>query len=542
MKKKIVNQAKPKILPAQPNFKKIILSGICVFLAAFFCYFKTLNFELTDLDDNNFINTCAPAYDKGSIFINAFKTNCMYNMYNTAYYRPVLALSFAISHQIAGQSEKFAHFVNILLHCICAVFVFIFLRRYMFGTKISFFAAIFFAMHPITIYTAAWIPGRNDSLFLINFLAALIFFIEYAKKHHFYLFAVSAVFTVICFFTKESGIIIPFIFAFYCFANAADLKKTLNPRVLALWALLIVFFIFMRKSAVSGNSFSPGMINLSSDNIAMFFDYYASLIFLRTPFGLNVTLGVYLLGAAAFLITIFFAFYKKDKIQRIRNSFFLALPLIFTGTNIVSERLWFQGNRMYLPLFAVTVLLFSFLEPYLENKKNKTAAIMTAVLIILSSVITFKSSGAFKNSLNFWNAVITDSRYENITARKFRVTALIKNGMIQDAVDEAGLISRMTNFSNAEITYALANSLLLNRDYENAAKFYELLISHGQMLYPVVFAGAFISFYYLGNEEKAVHYFNELMRLNGFSREQTNEYINGYNAYLEQLRQGKPGK
>jgi hypothetical protein len=510
-----------------------------VFLTAFFCYFKTIDFELTGLDDINFINTCAPAYKKGavSVFIEAFKTNCCYNLWPTSYYRPVLALSFSLSDKIKGQSVKFAHLVNILLHCLSSVLVFFFLRRYLFDAKVSFLAALLFAVSPITVYTAAWIPGRNDSVFFINFLLSFIFFIEYAGKQKIYLFIISSVFMLMCFFTKESGIIIPFVFILYSLTNKTFRKISKIP-VFLTWAVSIAVFIYMRKAAVSSASFSPGMINLIRDNLDMFFDYYASVMFLRTPFGLNVTSKIYFLGAAAFLLTFFFAFFKKSGAERLKMSFFFLLPLIFIAVNIAGERLWFQGNRMYLPLFAVIVLFFSFASKYLKNK-NEIVLSGAVVLITVSFMITFRSMDSFKNSLSFWSAIVKDSRLENITAKKFHVYALVDNGMISEAAAESLYIAQITNFEFPEINYLSADTLLLNRDYVRSSEVFEYLISKGQMVNQTTYAGAIISFHYLNNPEKQQYYFDEFVKFTGAHPERINEFLNNYAANLETRRTPK---
>ena len=203
---------------AKPLVKPLVL-GICIFLIAFLVYSKTINFKLTGLDDTNFVEVCAQSYAAKSVWIDAFKNDVLFGKGPTPYYRPVLSLSFAASYKIAGTSEKFAHLINVLLHCVSAVIVFFFTRRYIFPLKTSFLAALLFAVHPAAIYAAAWIPGRNDSIFFIAFFAAFIFFIEYLDKKKLYFLIAHIFFTLVCFFTKESGIMLPFVFLFYYFTH-----------------------------------------------------------------------------------------------------------------------------------------------------------------------------------------------------------------------------------------------------------------------------------------------------------------------------------
>jgi cell division protein FtsW (lipid II flippase) len=68
-----------------------------------------------------------------------------------------------------------------------------------------------------------------------------------------------------------------------------------------------------------------------------------------------------------------------------------------TGT-----RLWFQGNRMYVPMLGVIIVFISFLTPYLENKKTKSWIIYCFSVIMLICVATnVKASYKFKNSIAF---------------------------------------------------------------------------------------------------------------------------------------------
>jgi len=529
---KKTSKTEPSIKPSGKS--KTVILACAVFLTAFLIYAKTINYRLTDLDDNNFIHNCAVNYHPADSFINAFKTNCLFGGM-TPYYRPVLSLSFVISDKIAGESESFAHFVNVLLHAVSALLVFIFLRRYLFDEKISFLAAALFAVHPLTVYTAVWIPGRNDSLFFINFILAFTFFIEYLDKKKLRFIFLNVLFTLVCFFTKEAAVSVPLIFVFY---YATHMKKYGKPELkksllcTGLWVISIVLFLFMRKVALSGAPMPR--LNLRNDNIRMFFDYYTSAFFLTTPFrALYGTIETYFypLGIFAAVLTAFFAFFKKNRRQRTENFFWFALPLIMLAPNIVAERLWFQGNRMYVPLFALIVLLFSFLEPYFKTKKNTVKSIV-AVVLLICVVTTLKGSEDFKGNLSFWNKIIEESAYENITAKKFLSIVYIKNDRTQDAVNEALYIAKETNFSDPEILFCLGNAFLQNENYKESAYTFERLISTGQMLIPQVYASLVLAYYNMNDKQKTDYYLTELLKLLNVSPDETVKYVQNYNAYL----------
>ncbi|AKL98388.1 tetratricopeptide repeat protein [Endomicrobium proavitum] len=516
------------------KYQTILLAAL-VFAVAFLVYANTINYKLTDLDDENFIHNYAYKYQPASAFSEAFKQNVLFGG-PTPYYRPVLSLSFVTSYKIAGQSESFAHFVNVLLHALCALLLFVFLRHYLFDDKISFLAAALFALHPLTIYTAAWIPGRNDSLFFINFILAFTFFIEYLNTKKFGFILLNALFTLLCFFTKESGLAVAFIFIFYYITHfkkygKLDLKK--SAICIALWIITMSIFWIARKAAM-GPAGVQGL-NLRPDNIRMFFDYYASAIFMTTPFrALYGTIEPYFypLGIFAAGLTVFFAFFKKNKEQKYENFFWLTLPLIMLAPNLIGERLWFQGNRMYVPLFAIIILFFSFLQPYLKTKKTAAQTVI-AVIFVIAVIGTLNGSAGFKNSLTFWNKMINESAYEHITAKKFRVTAYIKNGDTQTAAKEALYIAQISRFSDPEIMYLLGLAFLQNGNYKEAIQVYEMLISNGQMLIPPTYASLVLAYSYENNKQKAEYYFGELVKTLNASPNDALGYLQSYKAYLQ---------
>lgn len=529
----------------QNNRLMFIVLSFLIFITAFFVYRKTINYELTDLDDTNFIHTCAPHYVRENALIEAFKQNVLFGG-PTHYYRPLLSASFVIGYKIAGESESFGHLTNVLLHCICSVLVFLFLRGYIFKNKtfydatISFAAALLFAVHPLAIYTAAWIPGRNDSIFFINFTAALIFFIEYTEKRKLYFIAPHIFFTVLCFFTKESAVVVPFVFMFYYFTHKKRESK-FPIAACVLWLFFMFVFFYARKLALTEAGLSLKMLNFSDDNLGMFFDYYACAFFLRTPFGANVSIKIIIMGTAAIFAAACFAFFnKKDKNQIKRGFFWFCFPFLFLAANIAGERLWFQGNRMYLPMLAIIILFFSFIKTFLRGQKSKIlAAVFAAVTIAAAVSITRGKAENFKNSLAFWEAVIGDSLKINITAHKFHSYALINNGNFQEAANEMLAICERTNYSYGEMNYLLSLALLLNGNFDGAAKLLEFMVGQKQMLTPQVYANLIIACYFLNDKEKTDFYFNRLAELTKASPEELNEYINGYFKFLKSKVQMK---
>jgi hypothetical protein len=516
---------------------KFIVLAFCLIAVIFALYFHALNFGFTDLDDNNSLHRVASDLAKKTAFIDVFKKDVMLGKSPTPYYRPIVALSFVFDYKIAGESEWYSHFSCITLHCITTILIFLFLGKYLFKKLLpSFLAALIFAIHPSCMYTVIWATGRNESLLLMNFLISLMFFIEYVNRQKLIFLIAHMFFILSCFFTKESGIIFPFITLIYFFLTKEKNQK-LNIYVYFIWAVLIFFFMISRKLVVGVGGFS---IPFCKDGLVMFFDYYSSIFFLRAPFGVvNMSLKLFILGLSGFLLSLFFAFYnvKDTKIIK-RNIFFLLIMLISIGTNCMTgTRLWFQGNRMYVPMLGVVVIFASLLAPYLENRKTRGWIIYCFAIIMLLCIETnVKASYKFKNSIAFWGNVINENGYLEITAHKFHGYALMNNGRFSEAVNELLPLANFLKFNYDEVNYALGSAFMLNEDYENAAKIFEIMIEKRQMLIPQVYANLILALHFSDNKDKANYYFNEFMRAANLNLNSANTYLNNFNNFVGMQR------
>ncbi|MDR2426935.1 MAG: hypothetical protein LBD46_07165 [Endomicrobium sp.] len=521
----------------QNKIVKICMAVFIIVAVIFLCYGKIINFGLTELDDHNFIFLCAPSYDQNYALIKAFKANVMFDKYPSLYYRPIVTCAFIIQNKIAGPSVKFAHFSSVFLHIFASVLIFFFLKKYLFSTEISFAAALLFAVHPSAMYSAVWATAIQESILLISFIISLACFSEYIKgvKYRQIFFALHIIFMLICFFDKESAVSFPFIFLLYYFLFKENNQK-LQKHVYVIWIASMFFFLYMRRLA--GNSGGIGLPHITADNIAMLFDYYYSLVFLRTPFGAVVSTKIFVFGGIAILICAVFAFLdgKKFKIKKI-NLFYFLLPLLIVGPSIIAgNRLWSQGNRIYPMCFAVIIIFFFFLKPYIENKKTKIYVIIfLAVFMIACASISYKRSEVFRNGTNFWSEILKEAPY-NITAMKFHALSLRKEGRLQESLQEFHYLSNTTNYLYDEVNYHFAETLLLAEAFGDAAKVFERIIENKQMLIAQVYAGAVIANYFLNEKDKADIYFNKLTEMLNADFDNTNKYCNSYFQYIHTLK------
>jgi protein O-mannosyl-transferase len=91
---------------------------------------------------------------------------------SAAYYRPLVALSFAVDYRLHGENSGGYHLTNLLLHLGASALLFALLRRRGVGLPLTFALTTGWALLPRLTEGAAWISGRADVMAALFTLAA----------------------------------------------------------------------------------------------------------------------------------------------------------------------------------------------------------------------------------------------------------------------------------------------------------------------------------------------------------------------------------
>lgn len=92
---------------------------------------------------------------------------------NSGLFRPLTILSFAINRLLLGPSPAAFHAVNVLLHGLVTVMLYLVLRRQAVFARIAWFAAALFAVHPIHTEVVNEAVGRAELLAALGVFSAL---------------------------------------------------------------------------------------------------------------------------------------------------------------------------------------------------------------------------------------------------------------------------------------------------------------------------------------------------------------------------------
>ncbi len=495
----------------QLNTSRFLPIILCFFIYIFCLalYVNTTSYGLSGNDDDTFINLNFEKYSVKDVFTQ----NILFNNDIKTYYRPLLALSFMIDNSISA-SPSIMHSTNIILYAVCAVLVFIFLKRYFFDTTVSFLAAAFFAAHPVNIFTVAWIPGRNDSLLCVFFLLSLIFFLEYLKNDKTVFLILNFIFFAAAVFIKENAVIIMPLCLMYWFIYKKRINKELFIITLIYSVIVSVFLVLYKNFANLWTT--PKYIILLLDNIKVLFDYYSGVYLFNIHFSKYISSKFFVLGTVSFIISIFFTIFSgmsiKEKILYFFFPLFMLISTLFVG------QIFFQGNRLYVPMIFMLIPFCRFLTN-IFNKKIVYAILLFLILLCIN--MTFQKQKVFENELTYFGAIDREKpNYEIVMANLYSYN-LLKYGHIEEAAVKAKTIAEITHYKNPYNLYVLSILSMYEENYLQAIEYLEHITNFDNDVYTKLA----VCYDKIGNEREANYFYNVVLKLNEYNVEKTNEII-----------------
>jgi tetratricopeptide (TPR) repeat protein len=97
-------------------------------------------------------------------------------------WHPLTSISLMLDAQLFGLHAGGYHLVNVLLHSLAVILLFLALREMTGALWRSAWVAAVFAIHPLRAESVVWISERKDVLSAVFFFAGLIFYTRYAAR------------------------------------------------------------------------------------------------------------------------------------------------------------------------------------------------------------------------------------------------------------------------------------------------------------------------------------------------------------------------
>ncbi len=434
--------------------KKNIFYSLNIFLSFFLVlllYYKVFYYDYIWDDFILFVNNTSLLNEKLSWEIISRPV-----LDGSAYFRPLVFLSWFLEFKLLGQSPFYSHLINVLFFYLNSLMTF-FLAIKLFGFKrkyLASFVLFLYMINPLLIESTVWISGRFDLLASFFILVALNIYIYSDSKKTFNSFFV-VLFSFLGLLSKEVAIVFPIlIFCFWAYRenleilNLDSYKKFFyeNKKILILILISYVFYFLLRNSAL-------GVVGSTTYNVVTFsellslyvpfqaLDFYiknfiSPVFFIKpiNPLNYSLTLGDKIHYLLTFLLLLLFLFYLIYK--RIRDVWMLIATLVTislvlyiipfnNGVNVGNMRFMTLGVSFY-SIFLVG--FFDLILSFVKGLKKRILLFFVAIVFVLLLLVNFSQSiKIWKNEFILWkSAYLIDPSDE--TSKYNYLNSLILNG------------------------------------------------------------------------------------------------------------------
>jgi tetratricopeptide (TPR) repeat protein len=157
-----------------------IVAGICAGLVAlvWFVFGQTIKFPFINFDDPEYVYE-VPEINSGVSWHNI---QWAFTHWPSTNWFPLQNISHMFEFQFFGFNPGAFHLVNVALHTIVALLLFLVLRRMTGKNWLSAFVTGIFAIHPLRAESVAWIIERKDVLSGVFFMLTLGTYLFYTRK------------------------------------------------------------------------------------------------------------------------------------------------------------------------------------------------------------------------------------------------------------------------------------------------------------------------------------------------------------------------
>lgn len=157
-----------------------------------------------------------------------------------ANWHPVTQLSHMLDVELFGLEAGGHHAVNVVLHALVTLLVFLVVREATGARWRSAFVAALFAVHPLHVEVVAWVSQRKTLLCAVFGMASMLAYVTYARRGGAWRFALSAGLLTVGLLAKSMLVTLPLLFALLDYWPLRRLGSLRDARVLAREKLVLL--------------------------------------------------------------------------------------------------------------------------------------------------------------------------------------------------------------------------------------------------------------------------------------------------------------
>ena len=456
-------------------------------------------------------------------------------------YVPLTLLSFAVEYHFFGLDPHGYHVTNLLLHLICTLLVFLFLRRLKLDAIYATFGAVLFGIHPMHVESVAWITERKDLLYSLFYLCSMnlyLIFVQKGYKTWRYLF-LSILFFILSLFSKIQAVTLPLSLLLVDYLLERPLKSRLILEKIPYLILSLVFgiagILILKQHGTldTGDTFSffqrmlLGLYALSAYLIKFIDPFHLSASY---PF--PVITGQYLPALyylnLVFLLAVAFIVYRSVRYTRavLFGSLFFLFNIMFLLQVYRAGYAYMADRFSYIPYIGLAFIagwsLYK-IAPLNNVKKYMVMVAMSIILVLFASMASDRCK-VWKNGETLWTDVLEKYPEGNAVAYSNHGLICEDSGQLENALADYSKAIEINpkytkayyNLGNVNVKLSHLDKAIVNytKAIEIRPKFVQAYFNRG------------LAYGNLGRFDKALDDFNRVIEIDpGFTMAYTNRDV-----------------
>ena len=473
--------------------KNVVIFSLVLVAATLVFYNPIIQNRFIDFDDPPYI--VKNAHIQEGLTWDAVKWS--FTTFYQGNWHPLTWLSHALDYEVFRANPAGHHYINLLLHALSAVLLFLLLRRATGRIWPSLLVGALFALHPVNVESVACAAERKNVLSALLFLLALHAYDRYARGGGRYLYVWVNIFFALGLMAKPQIVTLPFVLLLWDYwplqrysgqmnAGSApgDPPAVSTPRSFRflVWEKFPLFVLAAADSVVTVIAQRNGFairtvaevaVPARLENALVSYVRYLGKAF--WPAGLapmyprsQGPLPVWqVLGAAALLLLVTAAVLRWRDRRYLPVGWFWFLGTLVPMIGIITVGEQAMADRYaYIPFIGLYVAVVWTLDAAASQYRIPAAWRAAAALLVvfILGCLTYRQVGRWRDPETLWRytLTVTDGNY---TAHDNLSLALAQQGRHDEAIVEFQAATALHKYPPSQI-------LLL--------AFYELRVGHPQ--------------------------------------------------------------
>lgn len=173
-------------------------------VVSFLAYLAAFSNDFVEWDDNRYV------YDNPDLGKwDAAGWKYLLGKYVMGNWHPLTMISLSLDKTLFGLNPGMFHAINVALHAINALLVYLLGKRLFSHTGIALTAGLLFAVHPLHVESVAWVSERKDVLYTCGTLLALLHWHTWIKNGNSRSWILSLLFFALACLSKAQAVIMP---------------------------------------------------------------------------------------------------------------------------------------------------------------------------------------------------------------------------------------------------------------------------------------------------------------------------------------------